>query len=243
MTWVKICGITNPEDAQTAVDAGADALGFVFHKKSPRVVDQETARAVVSGLPSLIEKVGVFFQESAEEIFALASSTGMTAIQFSADSASLGEKDCTYCFEQLTTRKPGMKLIPALSMQGKRPEGLAMMWNPKRVHAFLLDSGFGGKPGGTGQVFDWTANEAATKVIKSLGKIIVAGGLTPVNVAGAIRILKPWGVDVSSGVEARPGKKDPDKVRAFLAAVRKADGENQSADSSSPSLLGTTKQH
>ena len=242
MVKVKICGITNLEDAQTAVEAGADALGFVFHKKSPRAVDQETARVVVSGLPVQIEKVGVFFQESAEEIFALASNAGMTAIQFSPDSASLGEKDCAYCFEQLTTGAPGMKLIPSFSMQGKRPEGLAMMWNPEHVHAFLLDSGFGGRPGGTGRAFDWPASEAATRVIRSLGHIIVAGGLTPANVSEAMRILKPWGVDVSSGVEARPGKKDPDKVRAFIAAVRNADGESsQGADSSS--LFGMTKQH
>lgn len=100
-----------------------------------------------------------------------------------------------------------------------------MMWNPEAVYAFLLDSGFGGQPGGTGQPFDWVANEAATKVIKSLGRVIVAGGLTPSNVAEAMRILKPWGVDVASGVEASPGKKDPGKVRAFVAAVRNADQE------------------
>jgi phosphoribosylanthranilate isomerase len=228
MTWIKICGITNLEDALTAVSAGADALGFVFYEKSPRYVEPETAKAIVSGLPPEIEKVGVFFKRSAEEIRAVAASNGMTAIQVSADVMRVRDQsECANCFEQLTQSEPGIKLIPALAMQVDRPEGSAMMWDPEAVHAFLLDSGFGGQPGGTGRQFDWAGSEPATKVIKSLGRVIVAGGLTPSNVAEAMRILKPWGVDVSSGVEANPGKKDPDKVRAFITAVRDADQEIQ----------------
>jgi len=227
MTWIKICGITNLEDALTAVNAGADALGFVFHDKSPRKVEPEMARAIVANLPPQIERVAVFFKESAEEIRAVAVTNGMTAIQVSVDVEAVSEEtNCPYCFEQLTGEL-GIKLLPVLSMQGKRPEGPAMMWDPEAVYAFLLDSGFGGQPGGTGQPFDWVANETATKVIKSLGKVIVAGGLTPSNVAEAMRILKPWGVDVVSGVEASRGKKDPEKVRAFIAAVRSADQESK----------------
>jgi len=224
MTWIKICGITNLEDALTAVNAGADALGFVFYEKSPRYVEPEMAREIVASLPSRIEKVGVFFKQSAEEIHAVTASNGMTAIQVSVDVTKIrSQTECAYCFEQLTKAKPGLKLIPGLSMQNKRPEGPAMLWNPEAVYAFLLDSGFGGQPGGTGKPFDWAANEAATKVIKSLGRVIVAGGLTSSNVAQAMRILNPWGVDVVSGVEACPGKKDLNKVRAFIAAVRNAD--------------------
>ena len=241
MTWIKICGITNLEDALTAVNAGADALGFVFYERSPRKVELDVARAIVADVPPQIEKVGVFFKASPEEIRAVAATAGMTVIQVSVDVTKIRDQaECASCFEQLTTEL-GIKLIPVLSMQWNRPEGPAMLWNSEAVYAFLLDSGFGGQPGGTGQPFDWAAGEAATKVIKSLGRVIVAGGLTPSSVAEAMRILKPWGVDVASGVEASPGKKDPDKVRAFIAAVRKADqGSPGTTDSASLSLFGTT---
>ena len=95
-----------------------------------------------------------------------------------------------------------------------------MMWNPDAVHAFLLDTGSLTQPGGTGKPFDWVASVQVLKTIRSLANVVVAGGLTPDNVAEAIRTLRPWGVDVSSGVEAKPGKKDPERVRAFIAAVR-----------------------
>ena len=224
MTWVKICGITNLEDALTAVEVGADALGFVFHEESSRYVTPEAAREIIKHLPERVEKVGVFAKASAEQVSAAATHSGTTAIQVSVDAGPLeGDRDCAYCFEQLVHGKPPIKLIPALSMQRVRPEGPAMIWNADAVYAFLLDSGWGVQPGGTGRQFDWAANEATTKVIKNLANVIVAGGLTPTNVTEAMRILKPWGVDVSSGVEAAPGRKNPEKVRAFIAAVREAD--------------------
>ena len=101
-----------------------------------------------------------------------------------------------------------------------------MMWRPDVVHAFLADSGNASTYGGTGNTFDWQASQPSIEVIARLGRVIVAGGLNPGNVTEAIRILKPWGVDVSSGVEARPGRKDPHKVRAFVQAVRQAEKKN-----------------
>jgi phosphoribosylanthranilate isomerase len=145
----------------------------------------------------------------------------MTAIQVYLDVAPVqGNADCPYCFEQIAKGQIKLKLLPALAMSGDRPEGPAMMWDPDAVHAFLLDSGR--QSGGTGQRFDWVTKKSAIKVIKSLGKVVVAGGLNPSNVAEAIDILNPWGVDVVSGVESTPGKKDPEKVRAFITAVRQA---------------------
>jgi len=129
----------------------------------------------------------------------------------------------SHCFEELTRGDTPLKLIPVVSMQGENPEGQAKMWKPPVVYAFLLESA--ARAGGTGLQFDWAANQKQAEAIKRLGKVIVAGGLTPTNVGQAMRILKPWGVDVSSGVEAAPGKKDPEKVRAFIAAVRRADRE------------------
>jgi phosphoribosylanthranilate isomerase len=221
MTWIKICGITNLEDALTAVDAGADALGFVFYEKSLRYVTPAVASGITERLPEPVEKVGVFVSGSAEEVGAAATSSGMTAIQPYLDVAPAeGQAECAYCFEQLAEREPRMKLIPALSMSRDRPEGPALMWNPDAVHAFLLDTGSLTQPGGTGKPFDWVASVQVVKTIRSLANVVVAGGLTPDNVAEAIRTLRPWGVDVSSGVEAKPGKKDPERVRAFIAAVR-----------------------
>jgi phosphoribosylanthranilate isomerase len=222
MTWIKICGITNLEDALTAVDEGADALGFVFYQKSPRYVTPAVASGITERLPERVEKVGVFASGSVEEVGAAATSSGMTAIQTYLDVAPAeGQAECAYCFEQLAESEPRMKLIPALSMSRDRPEGPAMMWNPDAVHAFLLDTGSLTQPGGTGKPFDWAASVQAVKTISSLANVVVAGGLTPDNVAEAIHTLTPWGVDVSSGVEAKPGKKDPERVRAFIAAVRK----------------------
>jgi len=224
MIWVKICGITSREDALVAVDAGADALGFVFYEKSPRRVDAETARQIGEALPPEIERVGVFAGATAEEAGIAARAAGMTAIQTYLDvQPEHDEADCAYCFEDVAKREPRLKVLPVLSMRRKQPEKPAMMWNPEMVHAFLLDSGSSALPGGTGKPFDWAEAGHAVEVIKSLGKVVVAGGLTPANVAEAITMLRPWGVDVSSGVEASPGKKDKDKVRAFVRAAREND--------------------
>jgi phosphoribosylanthranilate isomerase len=224
MTWVKICGITNLEDALTAVDVGADALGFVFYEKSPRRIDPEVARQIIAQLPQGIEKVGVFVSQSAEEVGGAAARLGITAVQAYVDmDPAQADADCASCYEQLTRKDPRIKLIPALSMQRERPEGPAMMWDPAAVYAFLLDSATDGQPGGTGQPFDWAGSRTAFATIKSLANVVAAGGLTPDNVTEAIRVLTPWGVDVSSGVETRPGKKDPEKVRGFVAAARAAE--------------------
>jgi phosphoribosylanthranilate isomerase len=215
MTWVKICGITNLEDALTAVDAGADALGFVFWDKSPRKVDVETAREIVAELPVQLEKVGVFVNEREDIICEAVDRAGLTAVQMH------GENEDPHVADLLVSRRSSLKIVAGISMHRPNPEGWAMMWRPGAVHAYLVDSGTSPKPGGTGEAFDWNASAPSIDVIKRLGKVVVAGGLKPSNVANAIDILKPFGVDVSSGVEARPGKKDPDKVRAFIKAVRR----------------------
>lgn len=217
MTWVKICGMTNLEDALVAVEAGADAVGFVFYEKSPRCVSVEAAREIVDKLPERIEKIGVFVNEQEDKLASVAESTGLTAIQMHGDNEDPRVADL------LVKRKPQMKVLAAISMRQPNPVGWAMAWHPDSVQAFLLDSGTSAQHGGTGEVFDWAAARPALDGIKRLARVVAAGGLTPANVGTAIEILKPWGVDVASGVEASPGKKDPEKVRAFVRAVREMD--------------------
>ncbi len=217
MTWVKICGTTNLDDALTAVDAGADALGFVFYEKSPRRIEPETARKIVEELPSTVEKVGVFVNQSEESICAMADGIGLSAIQLH------GDHEDPRVADMVVKHRPHLKIVAGISMLHPMPEGCAMMWRPDVVHAFLVDSGNSSRYGGTGKTFDWQANQARIEIIAALGRVVVAGGLSAGNVTEAIRILKPWGVDVASGVEATPGKKDPEKVRAFVAAVRSAE--------------------
>ncbi len=214
MTWIKICGTTNLEDALTAVEAGADALGFVFYEKSPRRVDPRTARRIVGELPAAVDKVGVFVNQFEEPIVALADEVGLTAIQLH------GDCEDPHVADQIVKRRPNIKVLVGISMHHPNPEGWAMMWRPDLVHAFLVDAGDSSKYGGTGRVFDWQTNRPRVEVIARLGRVVVAGGLNPSNVPEAISILKPWGVDVASGVEASAGKKDPEKVRAFIGAVR-----------------------
>jgi len=222
MTWVKICGITNIEDAVTAVEAGADALGFVFYQKSPRYVDPLAARAIIEQLPKNIEKVGVFANASAEQVKSVAIDANVTAVQVYVG-ASLQTRSDRECGFERVARETRLKLIPVLPMRQEESEPPAMRWKPEAVYAFLLDSSSSAKPGGTGCAFDWTAHHGFARAVQSVAKVIVAGGLTPTNIGDAMRILEPWGVDVASGVEASPGKKDPKKVKQFVAAVRRGD--------------------
>jgi phosphoribosylanthranilate isomerase len=217
MTWVKICGITNLEDALTAVEAGADALGFVFYDKSPRNISWEAARSIVKKLPAGIEKVGVFVNQFEGTICDVADKAGLSAIQLH------GDNENPHLADLIAKRRTALKILIAISMQHSDPEGYAMMWTPDVVHAFLVDSGSSTKLGGTGESFDWQRARPKIAVISRLGRIVVAGGLTPENAGEAMRILEPWGVDVSSGVESKPGKKDPEKLRSFIAAVRQAE--------------------
>jgi phosphoribosylanthranilate isomerase len=255
MTWIKICGITNIDDALAAIDAGANALGFVFYPRSARHVTLETARSIIAKLPQHIEKVGVFVRESADRVRDAVKEAGLTAVQLSGDESAEFSRGL---FEELSngSRRPMIfRTWPAKVFD--TPAGQNVGWDPvaagliepdeaykgKRVHKIhvakngdlflethgfrpgvisgvLLDSSTAAKPGGTGLAFDWERVQPWAGIINSISKLIVAGGLHPGNVQEAIHLLHPWGVDVSSGVEREPGKKDPRKVRAFVQAVR-----------------------
>lgn len=216
MTWIKICGITNLDDALTAIDAGADALGFVFYEKSPRKADPAVVREITARLPERIERVGVFVDESVEGILSMVAQAGLTAAQLHGSGFAKAESI------QKLSECTNFKIFRAL-----RADEIDSLKSKESTHngisAVFLDSGTTELPGGTGRVFDWKAAASELEGISKSLKVVVAGGLNAINVAEAIRILKPWGVDVSSGVEARPGKKDSEKIRAFISAVRKTD--------------------
>ena len=226
MTWVKICGITNLEDALTAVDAGADALGFVFYEKSPRKIKPEIVREIVAALPARVEKVGVFVDDSSEHVMEIVERASLTAVQ-------LYEKDCAEAVGMPpSTTKDRPKIIFVVpgdqfaSSGGIHLESGTWLISKRfrdGLFALLLDSSSDAQPGGTGRRFDWIRVRGVAQGMNSICPTIVAGGLDASNVGVAMTLLHPWGVDVSSGVEASPGKKDPEKVRAFVAAVRAAE--------------------
>ena len=217
MTWVKICGMTNLEDALVAVEAGADAVGFVFYEKSPRCVTVERAREICDKLPDSLEKVGVFVNESPEQVFEVTSGAGLSAVQLHGDEYQ--------CPERYST---GRKLIFSLSVAQimkdvKEPIGEFIFPKLPKSSGILLDSGVPEQRGGTGKTFAWAEARWLVSALTRMHPVIIAGGLTASNVTRATECLNPWGVDVVSGVEASPGKKDPEKVRAFVRAVREAD--------------------
>ena len=215
MTWVKICGTTNLEDALVAVDAGADAVGFVFYEKSPRCVTVDRAREICEKLPKQVEKVGVFVDCKVKEGRDIFHRTGLTLAQVYAE--SVGELYAWY-------ESAGMKLMWAVAESALKGEFfMALGKSKKPITALLVDSGSGDRPGGTGMRFDWEGTKIGIWSLGSAVPIVVAGGLTAENVNDAMRALAPWGVDVASGVESSPGKKDPEKVRAFVKAVRELD--------------------
>ncbi len=217
MTWVKICGITNLEDALVAIDAGADALGFVFYEKSPRYVTPESAREIVRNLPAGIESVGVFVNETGARIEEIAAEVGLTAVQLH---GNLRYGMWNRLMDQFTKRK--VYLVVQAAELGEKGLSLKASENLK---AIFVDSGTAQQPGGTGKTFNWTAANRGIAVLCNGFPVVVAGGLNAGNVTEAISILKPWGVDVSSGVESAPGKKDAVKVKAFVSAVRGAERE------------------
>jgi phosphoribosylanthranilate isomerase len=171
----------------------------------------------VEKLPEGVEKVGVFVNEGETALCDVADRSGLTAVQMH------GDHEDPRVADLVVARRPRLKVLAAISMSQESPDGWAMMWRPEVVHAFLVDSGDSSRLGGTGKTFDWQQSGPTLENIKRLGRIIAAGGLAPTNVREAMDALQPWGVDVVSGVEARPGKKDPEKVRAFVRAVREMD--------------------
>ncbi|MDA8170227.1 MAG: phosphoribosylanthranilate isomerase [Nitrospiraceae bacterium] len=202
MVKVKICGITNFDDALAAAEFGADALGFVFYKKSPRHIAPDKAAQIIFRLPPFVSTVGVFVDEKKKEIEKIMDRLGLDAAQFH------GHEPPEACE------------IPRRTIKAIRVKELTDLEPMRhyRVSAFLLDTFTKDAPGGTGQIFNWSIAVDA----KPFGKIILAGGLTPENVAEAIRMVKPYGVDVSSGVELEPGIKNHEKLRLFIQRAKEA---------------------
>jgi phosphoribosylanthranilate isomerase len=204
---VKICGITNWRDAQCAVEAGADLLGFNFYPKSPRYISPARARRIVQRLPKRVSAVGVFVNEPEWKMLEIARSVGLDRLQLHGDEAPA-------VVARLSRQLPVIKAVRA--SRSFEPSQLAPF---KRASAILLD-GFDRRwAGGTGRTFDWRLARRA----KRYGRIFLAGGLAPENVGEAIRTARPYAVDVSSGIERRPGRKNPERLRAFVGAVEAAE--------------------
>jgi phosphoribosylanthranilate isomerase len=201
---VKICGLTNVEDALAAVAAGADYLGFVLWERSPRHVTVETAREIARQLPPATMRVGVFVDATVEQVMFPLRICDFAALQFH------GQESPAYC------QQFGVMTIKAFRIRDAASLSALSAYD---TDAFLLDSQVEGRPGGTGETFDWPLAAQAKKFNKP---IFLAGGLTPQNVGAAVRAVQPFAVDVSTGVEISPGKKDHQKMRDFVAAVRAA---------------------
>jgi phosphoribosylanthranilate isomerase len=202
---VKVCGITSLEDALSAAGEGVDALGFNFYPSSPRYIDPMAAREIISRMLPFVAAVGLFVNVSEPvEVARLAREAGVQTLQLH------GDETPDYCH-----KLAGWPLIKALRVDGRLS---SVDFERYPVSAFLLDAHDEGLWGGTGRAFDWSL---ATE-IRGVRPIILAGGLKPENVAQAIRIVRPYAVDVCTGVEASPGRKDKARLRAFMSEVRHA---------------------
>jgi len=207
MTRIKVCGITRPEDARVAAEAGATAIGMVFWPSSPRRVTLDAARAIVAALPSGVPAIGVFVNQSVEEINEIIDAAGLFGVQLHGDEPAA--------------------VIPRIKRPVIRAAGtnaVAVIGELPAHVTVLLDAIDSEKRGGTGRTIDW---KAAAEIARRR-PIVLAGGLTPGNVGEAIHIVRPYAVDVSSGVESSPGIKDHDRIRAFVDAVNRADASGGS---------------
>jgi phosphoribosylanthranilate isomerase len=200
---IKICGITREEDAWAAVEFGADALGFIFYPESPRAITPRKAAEIIRKLPPLVTRFGVFVDEPPDKVQRIYRQVGLDAVQL--HGAEQPEKMDQY---------PG-KVVKAIRVRDK--SSLVEMTRYK-VGAFLLDTYKKGQAGGTGETFNWDLAIGA----KQHGRIILSGGLSPSNIEDAIRLVRPYAVDVSSGIEADPGVKDHGRLRMFIRRARQA---------------------
>lgn len=223
MIRVKICGITSIDDARVCVDAGADALGFIFVENTPRFVTPELVAPIVRRLPPFVTPVGVFWNHPTGHVKAVAEACGLRALQFHGEETPEELRD--FSLPVIKT----IKLPPASTIEGmpeyRVGELLRAFGFQKVATAVLLDSSARWSDGDGRDPIEWTA--AATIVAQfavrpSLPRVILSAGLTPETVGRAIAVVKPYAVDVNSGVEERPGRKDPDKVRRFVRAAREA---------------------
>ena len=212
MTKAKICGLTELEDARLAVDCGADALGFVF-APSPRRISPERAAEIIAGLPASVVTVGLFVNEEPETVRRVVAVSGVSAVQLHGDEPPAAVAELARCGR--LRRGDFGPVIKALRVAGA--DSLDAIESYPEASAFLLDAYCHDRPGGTGQRFDWAL---ARQAVARGRPIILAGGLDPDNVARAIAEVRPFAVDVSSGVEASPGRKDPEKLRRFLRVVK-----------------------
>lgn len=203
-TRVKICGITRLEDAFAAIDAGADALGFVFYPPSPRYVEPAVAEVIIKQLPPFVTTVALFVDESPEQVRAVLDQTGINLLQFH------GDESPDYCEQFNHPYFKALRMSPDIDVAAETERFVA-------ARAILLDAYRPGVPGGTGEAFDW--DRIPADIEKPL---ILAGGLDQHNVAQAIRQVKPYAVDVSGGVEAAKGLKDSSKLISFMNEVARA---------------------
>lgn len=230
--WVKICGNTNLEDAKLAADLGADAVGFVFAPSVRQVTPAQVAQITLH-LPESIERVGVFPAWPADQIAAAVREASLTTVQLH------GGADLKLMETLQNSFQGSLRIIPVVHWtihfapsidHGEagtevREQLHRLEQQARTANRVLIDSRIGGITGGTGTPFDWKAAQSVFRSGNAEMKLILAGGLNPQNVTEAIDCLQPWGVDVSSGVEARAGRKDPEKVALFLQRARRIKGQ------------------
>ena len=214
--WVKICGNTSLDDALLAVDAGADAVGFVF-APSPRRVTVEQVAAITAHLPGSIEKIGVFVESDFAAIVAAVEQAGLTGVQLHSEGGSEISARLRERFGK------GLRILRVIHFGDDAARQLRAAGADVNVDAVLVDSRTAKAVGGTGVAFDWQAAREAIFTGEGSLKLIAAGGLNAENVTEAIATLRPWGVDVASGVESSPGHKEPAKVRDFVSNARAAE--------------------
>jgi phosphoribosylanthranilate isomerase len=222
--WIKICGNTSLEDALLAVDAGADAVGFVF-APSPRQVTAMQAAAIARKLPPSIEKIGVFVDAPLDQIYLVVRECGLTGVQLHFDAPpELPEKLRAHL-------GPQVRILRVVHFDAGEAAGaaeqIALHLRNPHVDAVLVDSRTAAAVGGTGSAFDWASARSTVFLDAKERKLIAAGGLNPANVAEAIATLRPWGVDAVSGIESAPGRKDPTKVREFVTNARAASRQSK----------------
>jgi phosphoribosylanthranilate isomerase len=204
MTYIKICGITNLADALAAVDAGADMLGFNFYRPSPRYIEPKAAQKIIDQLPATVLTVGVFVNEELPELVAqIANEAGVAALQLH------GDESTAYC--------AALKDRYVIKVFGAGDDFVPECMLAYDVQAIMLDALDRKARGGTGRAIDWSI---ARRTRELAPKLFLAGGLSPENVAAAIAAVEPYAVDACSALESAPGKKDPERVRAFITAAR-----------------------